>query len=230
MQNLRVLTDRNEIYNGLREVEATFNKVILRSQSDDSNDSHKIKFKHIKLKLINEELSSICLDPGQEKISRKFLEGATIFIQGQNKSFIFKNTSLKRKNNLLEFSVPLEVKMLEKRTETRTEFGPNGPYFATLSKPLGTHKKMVELELSLLDISESGMALNVDINDASLFEKGEVFYLSNVGPLTFMKPIEVKVIYIGYFEYFEDGICLKRKKIGCQFNRILSDITIDKLV
>lgn len=149
------------------------------------------------------------------------------YFRGNSKNIVFKQDrpGKKSQNGSLQIFIPEEVKMFEKRTETRLLFNNNVTKLTTSVYPGGRidlSTKSILAELN--DVSLSGMGFYLEKKHSRLFFEKDKIKIERIGNYRFPRGIHGVIIFT-----LPDHDKVDRVRIGVRFNEritpeILSDI------
>jgi hypothetical protein len=220
-QALRSCHDWNEIINVLEEVKTDGSAISIWAKGQSSKAR----------KTSNWEVDK---KAGQIKLNESWLglhflknKEATIYIKGAEKSLLFRQKNILSLGETVILDIPEKVNMYDRREITRTHFGWNSKHFAQLS--FTKNSKDFDLLFSIFDISPSGLALNISPQEESIFKAGDIIHIHKVGQTNLMIPLKAMVKHLGTLDFIEDGIHLKRIKLGLEFEKNLNLLCFTEL-
>ena len=220
-QALRISEDWNEIIDTLAQIQAEGSPVAIW----DSHGSKTVE------KAVQWELDKTTgqIDFHQKGADFDHLidKETTIYFKGKDKSILFKQENILPLGDHILIDIPQKVNLYDRRGEERISFGWESEHFSRLS--LTKDGKDYELLFSVYDISPNGMALNVSPEEVNLFSSGDIVHLHKVGQNNLMIPLKGEICHIGQMDFINDGIHLKRMKVGVKFHKNLNLLCFSEL-
>ncbi len=168
--------------------------------------------KNCRIKILKSENGSI------------FNDGTPIYAHITPPDIIFKKEHFKRLNNMIDFSLPGEIQVYERRQTKRFY------YLYQDHKNITFHSEQVDHETEkpiftqssvLVDISTSGAGIVVGKEAAAKLERGQVLLLDNLTDQQLPSPFKVKVQYIQPYASLEQDLF----KVGIKFDDQLNVIS-----
>ncbi|MFA6239052.1 MAG: hypothetical protein WC635_17065 [Bacteriovorax sp.] len=153
--------------------------------------------------------------------------GNTFYFRGNSKNIVFKQDrpGKKSKNGNLQIFIPDEVRMFEKRTETRLVFNNSTANLTTSIFPGGRIDHSTKSFLAELhDVSLSGMGLYLEKKHSRLFFEKDKIKIERIGNYRFPRGVHGVIIFT-----IPEHDKIDRVRIGVRFNErltpeILNDI------
>jgi hypothetical protein len=187
------------------------------------NEDGKRKVTKAKIEAIDFASDSIILTPfstTDENIFDKLKVNSTFYLRGNTKSIVFKQDKPAKKTTkgYLQIFIPTEVKMFEKRSETRLLFAGKNPKVTAEIYPGGLidiSTKAIEADLN--NVSLSGMGFFLDKKYSRLFFEKDKIKIMRIGNHSFPRPIHGEIVYASSEQNHIDRI-----RIGIRFSEILT--------
>ncbi len=155
MENLRVSTLQSEIQAVLKSVMTEKRKVLVW-QKDDKDEKRRVNYAQINN--LNFETRSIGLVPMEDTFD-SFTKGLTLYFRSEYSSLLFKSESNVVNKKMIIVPMPREVRLIEKRSESRYKFKKEYIPKVSISKLDKRTNGEIKLNVQLTDISRLGAGL-----------------------------------------------------------------------
>ncbi|MDO9182434.1 MAG: hypothetical protein Q7U04_08495 [Bacteriovorax sp.] len=225
--NYRTCTLKKEIIDSLIDIHIESAPVLIWQNIEGKRNVTKAKIEAIDFN--NNSLILTAYSNADELIFDRLKVNTTFYIRGDSKNIVFKQERPAKKTNkgLLQIFIPTEVKMYEKRNDTRLQFPANRPRPKAEIYTSGRIDISTKaFHVSVRDVSISGMGFLLDKKNSRLFFEKDKIKIDKIGHYIFSRPIYGEIVYTSASHDVLDQI-----RVGLRFNEkldtsILSSIAI----
>lgn len=190
------------------------------------NDGNKRSVTKAKIEAIDFASESIILTPFSDMDTKVFYQlntDATFYLKGSTRDIVFKqDRPAKRKTKShLQIFIPKEVKLIEKRSDTRIIFKGSTPKVTAEIYPGGSIDISTKtINVDMIDVSLSGMGFFLDKKYSRFFFEKDKIKIDRIGKYCFSEPQIGTIVYTSK----EDESALQ-VRIGVRFSeKITSEI------
>jgi hypothetical protein len=147
-----------------------------------------------------------------------FVSTNSLFVKAGYKELLFK---IERKTwsegvDKISIKIPEAVKVIEQRKNQRKQIGANQLFNMKVVKKMnrGTQVIRNNFTMQMLDISSGGACVLLSNSNASFFDQGDLFQVTDMGDINIFDQLESEVAYLvdsGITGYYKMGVQFKRR-------------------
>lgn len=218
MEKLRVSKRQSEIQSVLKSVMSEKRKVLVW-QKEDNSENRKINYAQINN--LNFETKSIGLIP-MESSFEDLDKQLTLYFRSEYSSLLFKSDQNMVNKKMIIVPFPKEVRLIEKRNESRYKFKRSGVPRVGIELIAGKTR----IDVMLADISKKGSGIVVSSVNKKLFNIGTQIQLNNVEGLALPMTIIGTVRHITFITS-RNSLFQGSYKLGIEFD---SEIPLEPIL
>jgi hypothetical protein len=218
LDNLKVENNRSEIISTLIRMYRESTPVLVwQNQIDGSK-----LMKNSLIEGIFPELGYFILCPLPDNDYFDFQISSTIYIRGNERSILFKQSKIILQANQIIIPIPKQVRMYDKRFSERFHFGLKSNHNVEIFHTRDSKSNEQLFPASLYDISDRGASFNLNLLDSKYFHQEQLIKLVKIGKKSFTEYLMAKVIYLHRLDNKVAGIQCPSIKMGVKFDHTLS--------
>lgn len=227
-ENLRVTRDSHEIRALFREYIRLKCPVLLwqNMESAGLSNAKRVIFRG-HFSLINEDKDFIVLNYKQDpKDNVNFSQMSTLYIKGDIQSILFKVEVTHHSNGKVLFTIPSEVRILEKRARPRITFGYNFEGRVEFFNYKAYRSKRKHSSSKIIDLSQKGLAMLMYTGKAHSWSIGDSIYVTRLNGFEIPETILAEIRYIRTVRITRNNQSVNAYRMGVEFER---DLTREEL-
>ena len=217
LENLKIENNHNEIVSTLIRMYRESSPVLIWQ-----NQGNERLMKNSYIKEIYPEKSRFVLAPLPDNTNFNFNDMTTLYLRGNERSILFKQSDIKILKDKIFVRFPKEVRLYENRFHSRFHYGFKSNHTVEVFHPRSTVDTEEIFKFSLYDISEQGASFNVKLSDQRFFFQGDRLNIVKIGHKSFKQFFTGKIVYMVRVDNKINGVHCPSMKMGVHFERALS--------
>lgn len=217
LENLKIENNFNEIVSTLIRMYRESSPVLIWQNTPDGRN-----MKNSYIKEIFPEKGYFVLAPLPDNTDFVFSGMTTLYLRGNERSILFKQSDIRVTKNNIVVKFPKEVRLYEKRFHSRFHYGFKSNHSVEIFHPKSTIDTEEIFKFSLYDISEKGASFNVNLADQRFLFQSDRVKIVKLGKMSYPNYYMAKVVYMIRVDNKINGVNCPTIKMGIQFDHKLS--------
>jgi len=212
---LRVETSYNEIVETLHKMYQEKSPVKIWQKPKDNKTSRKVF--DLTIQKINKRKNTFSLIANDQQELMDIDKNTTVYIRGEERSILFKQTKVELSKGSLCLVIPYEVRLYERRYKERIKFSYDEKFMLKMHKAKKPSHQSETKAYQLIDVSSCGLAIFMTLQESDFFSKGDHIEISKIHEYNLPISKAGKIIYFKKIDTLKNGKKSKFIRVGVKF-------------